>query len=90
MSQVTFGGGDEIWDEVVAALQLDVHLGEGIFKRIPQLDEDVKLPDPPEAHGGDHANDNNDNDNGSGGHVAKKPTHFAPPCKRSFYFVILI
>ncbi|MFM1945530.1 MAG: hypothetical protein RI897_4512 [Verrucomicrobiota bacterium] len=50
--QVTFGGFDEVGDEVVAAFELDVDLGVGVFESVPEADEAVIDGD--DDDGGDH------------------------------------
>ena len=49
MGHVTLGGFDEVRDEVVTALQLHVHLGEGVLEAVPQPDEGVVDADQEEA-----------------------------------------
>jgi hypothetical protein len=42
--KVAFGRLHEVWDEVVAALELDINLGEGVFEAVPQSHKLVVLP----------------------------------------------
>ncbi len=50
--EVALGGFDEIRDEVVAALQLDVDLGEGVLEAVLEGDETIVLADHVQGHDG--------------------------------------
>ena len=49
MGHVALGGLDEVGDQVVATLQLHVHLREGVLEAVPQPDEGVVDADQEEA-----------------------------------------
>jgi hypothetical protein len=61
---VALGGLDEVGDEIVAALELDVDLGEGVFEAIAEGDEGVVDAGDPERgdekNGEDDAEDDKD------------------------------
>ena len=57
MGHVPLRGFDEVRDEVVAALQLNVHLSERVLEAVPQPDERVVNPHAPKAND-DEASEN--------------------------------
>ena len=69
MFHVTLGGLDEIGDEVVAALELDVDLGEGVFEAIAKGDEAVVDAGDPEAGDEEDGEDNAEDDEDEHGRV---------------------
>ena len=60
MSEVSFGGLNQIGNQVVPPLELDIDLREGIAEAVPQFHESVVLPDHKE--GSDDRDQNNDRD----------------------------
>jgi hypothetical protein len=57
MGHVTLGGFDEVRDQVITALQLNVHLSERVLKAVPQPDEGVVDTHAPKAND-DEASEN--------------------------------
>jgi hypothetical protein len=66
VGHVALGGLDEVRDEVVAALELDVHLGEGVLAGVPQADERVVDADAPEGGDDEGADDDKQDDEEDG------------------------
>jgi hypothetical protein len=50
MGHVTLGGFDQVRDEVITALQLNVHLSERVPEAVPQPDERVIDTHAPKAN----------------------------------------
>ena len=69
MLEVALGGFDEIGDKIVAALELDVDLGEGVFEAVAQGDEAVVNGDGPQAE--DHEEKEQNTEDDEGGHDVK-------------------
>src|SRR6202162_3066575 len=67
-------GGDQVWDQVVPALQLDVDLFPAVDHLVLQADEVVVAPDRPE-HRGELNRDQKEEASSDGGHIASAP-HF--------------
>ena len=59
---VALGGLDEIGDEIVAALELDVDLGEGVFETVTETDEGVVDAGDPESGDEEDGEDDAEND----------------------------
>lgn len=72
VGHVAFGGLDEIRDQVVAALELHVHLGKGVLTGVTQRDEavvDAYAPDGGDHEGTDDDEKDDEKDGGSGAHI---------------------
>ena len=72
MGHVAFGGLDEIRDQVVAALELHVHLGKGVLTGVTQRDEavvDAYAPDGGDHEGTDDDEKDDEKDGDSGAHI---------------------
>ena len=62
VGHVAFGGLDEIRDQVVAALELHVHLGKGVFTGVAQRDEAVVNADAPDGGDDEGTDDDGEDD----------------------------
>ena len=62
MLHVALGNLDEVGDEVVAALELDVDLGERVLEAVAEGDEGVIDARDPEAEDNDEGDENTEDD----------------------------
>ena len=50
MFEITFGGFDEIRDQVIATLELDINLRKRVFESVAQSDQSIVNPHDPKGH----------------------------------------
>ena len=60
--QIALGGFDQIRDEVIAAFELHIDLGEGVLETVPQGDEPVVDADDEESQHGDEGEEGQEDD----------------------------